>query len=44
VHGARAQNGMPDFTRWISEAEAEAVRAYVAREARQLYREERQGQ
>jgi quinohemoprotein ethanol dehydrogenase len=43
VHGARAQNGMPDFTRWISAAEAEAVRAYVAAEARQLYREERQG-
>ena len=38
-----AQNGMPDFTRWISEAEAEAIRAYVAGEAQQLYREERAG-
>ena len=40
VHGARAANGMPDFTQWVSAAEAETVRAYVAREARTLYAEE----
>jgi len=41
VQGARAANGMPDFTEWISNSDAEAVRAYVAREAMQLYAEER---
>lgn len=41
VHGARAANGMPDFTQWVSDADAEALRAYVAREARTLYAEER---
>jgi len=39
VRGARAANGMPDFTEWISDSDAEAVRAYVAREAMQLYAE-----
>jgi mono/diheme cytochrome c family protein len=41
VHGARAENGMPDFTQWVNAADAEAIRAYVAREAQALYREER---
>jgi len=41
VHGARLANGMPDFTEWVSAADAEAVRAYVAREAQTLYAEER---
>ena len=40
VHGARAENGMPDFSRWVSDADAEAVRAYVAGEAHELYAEE----
>lgn len=40
VHGARAEAGMPDFTQWVSAADAEAVRAYVAREAQTLYRDE----
>ena len=40
VRGARAANGMPDFSRWVSDADAEAVRAYVAGEARGLYAEE----
>lgn len=43
VHGARAANGMPDFTQWVSTADAEGVRAYVAAEAASLYAEE-QGQ
>lgn len=37
VHGARAVNGMPNFTDWVSDADAEAVRAYVASEARIAY-------
>ncbi|MGE0662485.1 MAG: PQQ-dependent dehydrogenase, methanol/ethanol family [Hyphomonadaceae bacterium] len=40
VHGARAANGMPDFTQWISATEAEAIRAYVAHEAATLYADE----
>jgi quinohemoprotein ethanol dehydrogenase len=40
VHGARAANGMPDFTQWLSDADAEAIRAYVASEARALYAED----
>jgi quinohemoprotein ethanol dehydrogenase len=40
VHGARAANGMPDFTQWVGDSEAEAIRAYVAEEAETLYAEE----
>jgi mono/diheme cytochrome c family protein len=40
VNGARAQNGMPDFSQWIDAADSEAVRAYVAREAETLYEQE----
>ena len=40
VHGARAANGMPDFTQWVSDGDAEAVRAYVAQEAMTLYAEQ----
>lgn len=40
VHGARAANGMPDFTEWVSNDDAEAIRAYVANEARILYADE----
>jgi quinohemoprotein ethanol dehydrogenase len=39
VHGGRAANGMPDFTQWVPDADAEAIRAYVASEARTLYAE-----
>ncbi|MGE0045241.1 MAG: PQQ-binding-like beta-propeller repeat protein [Hyphomonadaceae bacterium] len=44
VHGARAEAGMPDFTQWVNDAEAEAIRAYVAGEARTLYAEEQAAQ
>ena len=40
VHGARAANSMPDFTQWVSDGDAEAVRAYVAQEAMTLYAEQ----
>jgi mono/diheme cytochrome c family protein len=40
LHGARAANGMPDFAQWVSAADAEAIRAYVASEARTLYAED----
>jgi hypothetical protein len=40
VHGARAANGMPDFTQWVTASDAEAIRAYVANEAQALYAEE----
>jgi quinohemoprotein ethanol dehydrogenase len=40
LQGARAENGMPDFSPWLSAGEAEAIRAYVAGEARTLYAEE----
>lgn len=33
VHGGRLDDGMPDFSGWISDADAEAVRAYVASKA-----------
>ncbi|MEZ5994460.1 MAG: PQQ-dependent dehydrogenase, methanol/ethanol family [Hyphomonadaceae bacterium] len=42
VHGARAANGMPDFTDWVSDGDAEALRAYVAHEAAALYADEHQ--
>jgi quinohemoprotein ethanol dehydrogenase len=42
VNGARAENGMPDFGQWVNAADAEATRAYVAREAQALYERERQ--
>ncbi|OQW62407.1 MAG: hypothetical protein A4S17_07860 [Proteobacteria bacterium HN_bin10] len=41
VHGARAANGMPDFTQWLDAGDAEAIRAYVASEAAIAYAEER---
>jgi quinohemoprotein ethanol dehydrogenase len=41
VHGARAANGMPDFTQWLDADDAEAIRAYVASEAAIAYAEER---
>jgi mono/diheme cytochrome c family protein len=40
VRGARAENGMPDFSEWVSDADAEAIRAYVAAEAQTLYAEQ----
>lgn len=40
IHGARAANGMPDFSQWVNAEDAEALRAYVAREAAALYAEE----
>ncbi|MFT3727752.1 MAG: PQQ-dependent dehydrogenase, methanol/ethanol family [Terricaulis sp.] len=40
VHGARAEAGMPDFTQWISDSDAEAIRAYVAHEAAGAYAQE----
>ncbi|MBL8536749.1 MAG: PQQ-dependent dehydrogenase, methanol/ethanol family [Hyphomonadaceae bacterium] len=40
VQGARAANGMPDFSPWLSDAEAESIRAYVASEAAALYADE----
>jgi hypothetical protein len=43
VHGARAANSMPDFSRWVSDADAEAARAYVASEAAALYAQEHGG-
>jgi mono/diheme cytochrome c family protein len=43
AHGARAENGMPDFSQWVSAADAEAVRAYVAGEAAALYAEDQRG-
>jgi quinohemoprotein ethanol dehydrogenase len=42
VHGARAANGMPDFSQWVSDSDADAIRAYVAHEAAALYAQERQ--
>lgn len=42
VHGARAANGMPDFSAWVNDNDAEAIRAYVAHEAATLYAEQRQ--
>lgn len=41
VHGgARNEQGMPGFGAWMSPAQAEQVRAYVASEARTLYQSE----
>lgn len=40
VHGAREQLGMPNFTQWVTAADAEAIRAYVASEAQIAYRAE----
>lgn len=37
VQGARAANGMPDFSAWVNADDAEALRAYVASEAETLY-------
>ena len=44
IDGARAVNGMPNFTQWVSAADAEAIRAYVASEAQTLYATEHSGQ
>jgi len=43
VHGARAAAGMPDFSAWVSDADAEAVRSYVAQQARVAYDDQRRG-
>ncbi|MBI1252472.1 MAG: PQQ-dependent dehydrogenase, methanol/ethanol family [Alphaproteobacteria bacterium] len=40
IHGAREENGMPDFSDWITPQDAELVRAYVAQQARLLYNQE----
>ena len=40
VHGGRETLGMPNFSQWITAQEAEAIRAYVAQEARGLYAQE----
>jgi mono/diheme cytochrome c family protein len=40
LHGGREPLGMPNFTQWITPAEAEAIRAYVAHEANALYAQE----
>jgi len=44
VHGARKELGMPDFTQWVTAADAEAIRAYVAGEARLAHSAERAAQ
>lgn len=40
VQGGLADRGMPDFTRWTSASDVEAIRAYIAHEAAQLYEQE----
>ena len=42
VHGGRETLGMPNFSRWLSGQEAEAIRAYVAAEAQMLYAAQQQ--
>ena len=37
VHGAREALGMPNFTQWVSDSDAAAIRAYVASEAQRAY-------
>ena len=37
VHGQRKAAGMPDFSRWISDSDVDAIRAYIAHEAQPLY-------
>jgi quinohemoprotein ethanol dehydrogenase len=37
VGGQRAEQGMPNFDKWITAADRDAIRAYVAREAKPLY-------
>lgn len=34
IHGERASAGMPDFSKWVSDLDADALRAYVASQAR----------
>jgi len=34
IHGERAASGMPDFSNWVSDLDADALRAYVASQAR----------
>jgi quinohemoprotein ethanol dehydrogenase len=34
IHGERASSGMPDFSQWVSDLDADALRAYVASQAR----------
>jgi quinohemoprotein ethanol dehydrogenase len=38
--GGRAENGMPDFSKWIKPAEVDAIRAYIAGQAGKLYASE----
>jgi hypothetical protein len=40
LHGARAELGMPDFSKWIKADEAETLRAYLAAQAGKLYASE----
>lgn len=40
MHGGRTALGMPNFEEWVSPAEAELIRAYVAAQARPLYERE----
>jgi len=40
VDAALASRGMPRFGRYVSAADAELIRAYVARQAAMLYAEE----
>ncbi|MFZ4120808.1 MAG: PQQ-dependent dehydrogenase, methanol/ethanol family [Caulobacterales bacterium] len=41
LYGGRTALGMPNFQQWLTPAEVEAIRAYVARQARPLYEQER---
>lgn len=43
VHGAREELAMPNFSRWVNASDAEAIRAYVASEARLAYAAEQRG-
>jgi mono/diheme cytochrome c family protein len=44
VHGGRADLGMPDFSKWIKPDEAEAIRAYLAAQAKKAYDGQKQQQ
>jgi mono/diheme cytochrome c family protein len=40
--GGRAENGMPDFSKWIKPDEVEAIRAYLAAQAKKAYDADKQ--
>jgi PQQ-dependent dehydrogenase (methanol/ethanol family) len=42
VHGGRAELGMPDFSKWIKPDEVEAIRAYLAAQAKKAYDADKQ--